>query len=95
MVINSNRELHKELQDLINSNAINMNVADVLMSVFAYIDAIDPKEMKQYIKEGWKENDAIIEILYEYLNLDKNNEDNQTRFRGCAPDDGEHKRTSV
>ena len=54
-----------------------MNVADVLMSVFAYTDIIDPSEMKQYTKEGWNENNAIIEVLYEYLNLDKNNEDNQ------------------
>ena len=77
MIINSNKELRQEIQDLINTNAVNMNVADVLMSVFAYTDIIDPNEMKQYIKEGWKENDAIIEILYEYLNLDKNNEDNQ------------------
>ena len=77
MVISNSKEIRKEIQDVINTNAVNMNVADVLMSLFSYVDIIDINEIKQYLKEGWKENDAIIEMLYEYLNLDKNNKENQ------------------
>ena len=77
MVISNSKEIRKKIQDVINTNAVNMNVADVLMSLFSYVDIIGINEIKQYLKEGWKENDAIIEMLYEYLNLDKNNKENQ------------------
>ena len=77
MVINKNQQLLKEIQNIINTNNINMNVADMLMNVFSYTDIIDPSEVNQYIKEGWNENEAILNILYDYLGLDKDNKENQ------------------
>ena len=77
MIINKDSKLLKEIQNIININNINMNVADMLMNVFSYTDIIDPNEVKQYIQEGWSENDAILNILYDYLGLDKDNKDNQ------------------
>ena len=77
MVINKNPELLKYIQNIISINNINMNVADMLMGVFSYTDIIDPNEVKQYIKEGWSENEAILNILYDYLGLNKDDKDNQ------------------
>ena len=77
MLIKNDPSLRKELQKIIDINATNMNVADMLMNAFSYTDIIDPNEIRQYIKEGWNENDAILEVLYDFYQLDKNNEDNQ------------------
>jgi len=77
MIIKNDSSLRKELQSIIDINATNMNVADMLMNAFSYTDIIDPNEVKQYVKEGWNENNAILEILYDFYQLDKNNEDNQ------------------
>ena len=77
MFIKNNPELREELNKIISINAINMNVADMLMTAFSYTDIIDPQEIKQYIKEGWEENAAILELLYDFYQLDKNNDDNQ------------------
>ncbi len=77
MVIDKNPELLKEIQNIISVNNINMNVADMLMNVFSYTDIIDPNEVNQYIKEGWSENEAILNILYDYLGLNKDDKDNQ------------------
>ena len=67
MVINNNPELLKEIQNIISINNINMNVADMLMNVFSYTDIIDPNEVKQYIKEGWLENEAILIICIIFI----------------------------
>ena len=77
MIINSDSNFRKQIQDVINTNAVNMNVADMLMTIFNYTDIINPEEIKQYIKEGWTENEAILNILFDFLGLDKNNDDNQ------------------
>ena len=77
MIIKNDSELRKELEKIISANAINMNVADMLMTAFSYTDIIDPNEIKQYVKEGWDEKDAILEMLYDFYQLDKNNEENQ------------------
>ena len=77
MLIKNDQSFRKEIQKLIDINATNMNVADMLMNAFSYTDIIDPNEIRQYIKEGWNENDAIVEVLYDFYQLDKNNEDNQ------------------
>ena len=77
MIIKNNQALKERLKEIIDINVINMNVADMLMTAFSYTDIIDPNAIRQYIKEGWKENDAILEMLYDFYQLDKHNEDNQ------------------
>ena len=65
----------KEVQNVISTNNINMNVADVLTNAFMYVDAINPDEVKQYIKEGLSENEAVYNCLYDFLGFDKNDEE--------------------
>ena len=77
MVIKNDPKLLEEIKGIIDINAINMNIADMLMSAFSYTDIINPDEIRQYEKEGYKEEEAILEILYDFYQLDKNNEDNQ------------------
>ena len=67
----------KEVQNVISTNNINMNVADVLTNAFMYIDAINPDVVKQYIKEGLSENEAVYNCLYDFLGFDKNDEESQ------------------
>ena len=77
MIIKNDKQLLERIKQIIAINATNMNVADMLMTAFSYTDIIDPNEIKQYVKEGWDEKEAILEMLYDFYQLDKNNEDNQ------------------
>lgn len=77
MNIANNKELKQQIRNIIDINNINMNVADMLMSIFMYTDAIDIDEVKQYIKEGHSMNEAVLNVLYDAWGLDKDNEDNQ------------------
>ena len=70
----------KEVQNVISTNNINMNVADVLTNAFMYIDAINPDEVKQYIKEGLSENEAVYNCLYDFLGFDKNDEESNLGY---------------
>ena len=77
MVIKKEEALLKYLDSIINTNAINVNIADMLMTAFSYTDIFNVDEIKQYLKEGLSEEEAITELLYDFYQLDKNNEDNQ------------------
>ena len=68
------KELKSEIQKLIDTNNINMNIADMLMSTFMYTDVINPDEVKQYIKEGHQENQAVLNVLCDSLGLEKDDE---------------------
>ena len=54
-----------------------MNVADVLTNAFMCIDAINPGEVKQYIKEGLDENEAIYNCLFDFIGVSKDDEESQ------------------
>ena len=75
MIIDKKPSLLSKIKAIIDTNAINMNVADMLMAAFNYVDLFDKQEINQYIKEGLSENEAIIEILYDFYGL-KHNEEN-------------------
>ena len=77
MVISQKSSLTKQIKSLIDQNAINMNVADMLMGAFSYTDLVDPSEIKQYIKEGYDEKEAILQILYRFYGLDDSLKENQ------------------
>lgn len=77
MVIKNDPKLLEEIKRIVDINSINMNIADMLMTAFSYTDIINPDEIRQYEKEGYKEEEAILEILYDFYQLDKNNKDNQ------------------
>ena len=65
------------VQSVISTNNINMNVADVLTNAFMCIDAINPGEVKQYIKEGLDENEAIYNCLFDFIGVSKDDEESQ------------------
>ena len=65
------------VQSVISTNNINMNVADVLTNAFMCIDAINPDEVKQYIKEGLDENEAIYNCLFDFIGVSKDDEESQ------------------
>ena len=77
MIIRDNPALLKELKTIIDVNATNMNVADMLMTAFSYVDIINHENIKQYIKEGYSENEAVLGELYTFFQLDRDDEDNQ------------------
>ena len=55
MIIKNDKSLRQYIKSIIDTNNINMNVADMLMSTFMYTDMINLDEVKQYIKEGHNE----------------------------------------
>lgn len=82
MIISNN--IKSKVKEIIDVNAINMNIADMLMAVFSYTDLINPDEIKQYIKEGLSEKDAILEILYDFYHLEHSDENDDVMGRYIA-----------
>lgn len=76
--------IKSKVLDVIDTNAINMNIADMLMAVFSYTDLINPDEIKQYIKEGLSEKEAILEVLYDFYRLEHNDENDDVMGRYIA-----------
>ena len=77
MIIDRNALLIKSLKSIIDQNAINMNVADMLMESFNYTDLTSPDEIKQYIKEGNSEEEGMLKVLYRFYGLDDSLKENQ------------------
>ena len=77
------QKLKNKIDALIENNAININVADMLMTAFSYTDIFDPNDIKQYIKEGYKEEEALIEVLYDFYGLNKDDESNNQIMDEC------------
>ena len=75
MLIKKDSILLNKIKSVVDTNTINMNIADMLMEAFNYVDIFNEEEIKQYIKEGYSEKEAIIEILYDFYGL-KHNEEN-------------------
>ena len=82
MIISNN--IKSKVKEVIDVNAINMNIADMLMAVFSYTDLINPEEIKQYIKEGLSEKEAILEVLYDFYHLEHNDENDDVMDRYIA-----------
>ena len=70
--------LKRSIDSLIQNNSININVADMLMTAFQYVDLVNKEEIEQYMKEGLSENEAILEMLYDFYDLNKQDEDNNS-----------------
>ena len=70
-------KLNKRIEALISNNNININVADLLVNAFSYTDIFDIDEIKQYIKEGLKEKEAIMEIFCRSFNIDYELDENK------------------
>ena len=70
-------KLNKRIEALISNNNININVADLLVNAFSYTDIFDIDEIKQYIKEGLNEKEAMMEIFCRSFNIDYELEENK------------------
>ena len=76
-----NKSIKNKVQEIIDTNAINMNIADMLVAAFSYTDIINPDEVRQYIKEGYTEEEAILEILFGFYGLEHNDENDDVLTR--------------
>ena len=74
MIIANNKEIKEKIQELIDINNININVADMLNLAFSYTDIIDENAIND---SSLNEQEAIIDQLYDFYQLDKDNIDNQ------------------
>lgn len=80
MVISS--KLNKRIEALISNNNVNINVADLLVNAFSYTDIFDIDEIKQYIKEGLNEKEAMMEIFCRSFNIDYELDENKEVMDG-------------
>ena len=70
-------KLNKRIEALISNNNVNINVADLLVNAFSYTDIFDVDEIKQYIKEGLNEKEAMMEIFCRSFNIDYELDENK------------------
>ena len=75
--MNINPKLNKRVQELISNNNININVADLLVNAFSYTDIFDIDEIKQYIKEGLNEKEAMIQMFTKAFDIDYELDENK------------------
>ena len=72
-----NQNIKQKIYELSDINNININVADMLMMAFSYTDIFKDEDIKNLTNNGLNEKEAIIDLLYDFYRLDKDNEDNQ------------------
>ena len=72
------KNLDNKLQEIISTNNVNMNVADLLVNAFGYTDIFNVDEIKQYIKEGLSEKEALMELFCRFFDIDYQLEENKT-----------------
>ena len=75
--MNINPKLNKRVQELIGNNNININVADLLVNAFNYTDIFDIDEIKQYIKEGLNEKEAMMQMFTKAFDIDYDLDENR------------------
>ena len=75
--MNINPKLNNRIQDLISNNNININVADLLVNAFNYTDIFDIDEIKQYIKEGLSEKEAMMAMFTNAFDIDYDLDENR------------------
>ena len=75
--MNISPKLNKRIQELIGNNNININVADLLVNAFNYTDIFDINEIKQYIKEGLSEKEAMMQIFTKAFDIDYDLDENR------------------
>ena len=75
--MNINPKLNNRIQELIGNNNININVADLLVNAFNYTDIFDIDEIKQYIKEGLSEKEAMMQMFTKAFDIDYDLDENK------------------
>ena len=75
--MNINPKLNKRIQELIGNNNININVADLLVNAFNYIDIFDINEINQYMKEGLSEKEVMMQMFTKAFDIDYELDENK------------------
>ena len=70
-------KLNKRIEALISNNNVNINVADLLVNAFNYTDIFDIDEIKQYIKEGLNEKEAMMQMFTKAFDIDYDLDENR------------------
>ena len=70
-------KLNNRIQELISNNNININVADLLVNAFSFTDIFDVNEIKQYIKEGLSEKEAMMQMFTKAFDIDYELDENK------------------
>ena len=69
------KSLKPQIDELIQVKQINMNIADMLLSVFPYEDIVTKKYVDNQIKEGKTEKEAVFNALLEYFGIENEDEE--------------------
>ena len=70
-----NKALKPQIDELIQIKQINMNIADMLLSVFPYEDIITKEFVNKQTKEGKTEKEAVFTALMDYFGIDNEDEE--------------------
>ena len=69
------KSLKPQIDELIQVKQINMNIADMLLSVFPYEDIVTKNYVDNQIKEGKTEKEAVFNALLEYFGIENEDEE--------------------
>ena len=75
MKIKENLLLRDYIDDIIHTNQINTWVADLLSEACNYTDFFDTNRIKQYENAGKAPQDAMLDMMFEAFNLDKDDKE--------------------
>lgn len=69
------KSLKKIVDELIETKQINMNIADMLLTVFPYEDIITKKGINNQIEQGFNEKEAIFNVVLEYFGISEDDDE--------------------
>ena len=69
------KTLKKDIDEIIQTKQINMNIADMLLSVYPYEDIVTKKYVLNQIKDGKTEKEAVFNALLEYFGIEQDDEE--------------------
>lgn len=70
-----NKNLKPYIDELIQTKQVNINIADMLLSVFPYEDIVTKKYVDSKVKEGETEKEAVFNALLDYFGIENDDEE--------------------
>ena len=75
MILDKNPKLKKKIDEIIYTNQVNTWAAGLFNEVCNYTDFFSKDKIDNYVKQGLKEEAALVEIIYDEFNFDKDDEE--------------------
>ena len=75
MKINNNIFLKEKIDEVIRTNQINTWVADLLSETCNYTDFFDKSKISELVKQGYTEQEAMIDSFYDVFSLDRDDKE--------------------